>query len=92
MPIVFLLEFFDNVTNYAYSGVKPTALTAECSDRLTALAKPKPTPKGYIEAYLLPKSVSEQALNNHISDRIAELAKPRQNTIILNAAWKNSQK
>ena len=46
------------MTNYAYSGVKPTALTAQCSERLATLARPKNKPTNYIDA-ILPKTVSE---------------------------------
>lgn len=78
------------MTNYAYSGVKPTALTAQCSERLATLARPKNKPTNYINA-ILPKTVSEQALPLHRSDRISNLAKPRHNIILINSAWKNKQ-
>ncbi|CAF0794282.1 unnamed protein product [Rotaria sordida] len=72
-------EFFDNFTNYAYSGVKPTALAAECSNRLIILARPKKTPAGFMSGYILPRDVPEGALRAHITGRIEELAKPRHN-------------
>ncbi|CAF1245950.1 unnamed protein product [Rotaria sordida] len=85
-------EFFDNITNYAYSGVKPAALTARYSQRLAKLAQPKTTPTGYKDAYILPKAVSEQALSVQATDRICELAKPRRGIILLHTTWKNQQK
>ncbi len=81
------VEYFDNITNYAYSGVKTTALTAQCSDRLVELAQPKKRSNSYI----LPRSVSVQALHPQRSDRIDDLAKPRHNIIIINSAWKNKK-
>ena len=77
----FSLEFFDNLTNYAYSGVKYTALTAQCSERLSKLARPKKTPVGYTDAYELPRDVPESALRTHPSKRIEILAKPRHNRL-----------
>jgi len=77
--IIIYIEFFENLTNYAYSGVKSTALTAQCSERTAQLARPKSTPVGYMSAYDLPRAVPESALHAHISKRIDELAKPRHN-------------
>ena len=37
------IEFFDNITNYAYSGVPPGALAARCSEHLEELAQPRRT-------------------------------------------------
>ncbi|CAF2824103.1 unnamed protein product [Rotaria sp. Silwood2] len=85
-------EVFDNITNYAYSGVKSAALTARYSDHLAKLSQPKKTPTGYKEAYILPKAVPEQALCVQPTDRVSELAKPRRNIILLHTAWKNQQK
>ncbi|CAF0890319.1 unnamed protein product [Rotaria sp. Silwood1] len=85
-------EFFDNITNYAYSGVKSAALTARHSDRLVKLSQPKKPPSSYKDAYTLPKTVSEQALSAQATDRVRELAKPRRNIILLHTAWKNQQK
>jgi hypothetical protein len=59
------LEYFDNINNCAYSGVQPTALTAQCSDRLVILAQPKKKPIDYID-------VDKQA---HISDRMSDSAR-----------------
>jgi len=67
------------LTNYAYSGVKRTALTAQCSGRSAQLAQPKGTPIGYRDAYELPRPVPESALRAPLSKRIDELAKPRHN-------------
>jgi hypothetical protein len=81
--VFFRLEFYDNINNYGYTGVKSTALTAQCSDRIIALAKPKKRPN--IDADILPKIVSKSA---HRSD----LAKPRHNIVLISGAWKNKQK
>jgi hypothetical protein len=91
LKIIFL-EFFDNIKNSAYSGVKAAALTTQCSDHLAALAKPKKAPNGYLDAYILPRAVHEQTLRAQISARVCDLAKPRKNTILLNSAWNNKQK
>jgi hypothetical protein len=82
----------DNRLNYGYSGVKATALTSQCSDRLVTLSQPKKISKDYIDAYILPKSVSEQSLHAEVSSRVCELAKPRRNIIILQSAWKIKHK
>ncbi len=87
------IEFFDNITNYAYSGVKSTALKAECSQRLAKLARPKGTPVGYVNAYDLPRAVPESALRAHLSKRIDELAKPRHNKLTYTQSlWQPKQK
>lgn len=78
MIFVFHIEFFDNVHNYAYSGVKSTALTAACSGRLAELARPRKKPFEYLNKFKDPTAVAESALQAHITDRIEELAKPRQ--------------
>lgn len=85
----FCLEFFDNIRNYAYSGVPPNALKGSCTERLRRLAQPKPTPVGYMEGYALPRSVSEQTLNAKLSDRLSQLSKPRRNVLRFNSTWKN---
>ncbi|CAF2118207.1 unnamed protein product [Rotaria magnacalcarata] len=85
-------EVFDNITNYAYSGVKATALTARHSDRVARLAQPKKIPNGYKEPHMLPQQVPEQALNVQVTDRVCQLAKPRQDIILMRAAWKSQQK
>lgn len=66
-------------------------MKAECSARVQKLSQAKPTPHGYVEAYTLPRTVSEQALHATTTDRLEELAKPRRNAIHANAAWKKSR-
>ena len=74
--IFFRLEIFDNVHNYAYSGVTSTALTARCSDRLAALARPK-------------KRVNRKIDPNQVGkDPSGELAQSPSNIVLINAAWK----
>jgi len=81
------------LTNYAYSGVKSTALIAQCSERSTQLARPKATPIGYIDAYELPRTVPESALRARLSKRIDELAKPRHNKdTYVQSLWEDKQK
>ncbi|CAF4819666.1 unnamed protein product, partial [Rotaria sp. Silwood2] len=84
-------EFFDNFTNYAYSGVKSTALTAQCSERLVTLARPKKNPAGFMSGYILPRDVPESALQAHLSDRVEALAKPRHNkNTYTRSLWNNN--
>lgn len=73
----FSIEFFDNFTNYSYSGVNESALTAGCTSRLAHLARPKTAAVGYREAHVLPREVSEGALQARPTNRVNELAKPR---------------
>jgi hypothetical protein len=80
------------LTNYAYSGVKPTALKIQCSDRLAQLARSKPIPIRYRFAYDLPRAVPESALHAHLSKRTDQLAKPRYNKdFYIKALWNNKQ-
>jgi hypothetical protein len=73
--------------------VKTTALTAQCSERLAALARPKKTPVGYRDGYILPKDVPQSALQAHITDRIDTLAKPRYTkSFNMQALWNEKQK
>lgn len=87
------IELFDNRTNYAYSGVKSAALTAECSIRTAKLARPKPAPVGFTPAYDLPRAVPESALRARLSKRIEELAKPKHNKLTYTQSlWYPKQK
>lgn len=85
-------ELLDNRLNYGYSGVKATALTSQCSDRLVTLSQPKKISRDYLDAYILPKSVSELSLHAEVSRRVCELSKPRRNIIFIQSAWKNKHK
>ena len=86
------IEIFDNITNYAYSGVQRSALSARSSDRVDQLSQPKKVPNGYVDAYTLPKLVPEQALRVQATHRTCALAKPRKNIFLLHTAWKKQQK
>lgn len=85
------IEIFDNITNYAYSGVKPSALRYRHTDRLVRLSQPRKLPNGFLGAYMLPKSVPEPALHAKTTNRVRDMAKPRQNTILINEMWKKEK-
>lgn len=70
----FALEIFDNVHNYAYSGVTTGALSARCSERVAALARPKKRVNRKIDVD-----------QDHPSGRVVQ---SHGNIVLINSAWK----
>ncbi|UJR33080.1 hypothetical protein I4U23_020539 [Adineta vaga] len=64
-------------SNPRYSGVTHAAVNADCSERLSDLAKPVPLPKEHQFELPCPRPVSRGALNYHASSKIQDLAVPR---------------
>ena len=61
--------------------MKSGALTAECSEHVKKLSRPKKISPSYLYAYDLPRAVPEGALQASITNRVEDLAKPRHNKL-----------
>lgn len=88
--LLFFEEFFENFTNYSYSNVKPAALTATPSMRVTELSRPKTTPSKYRPPLELPRDVTPSALKARLSRRVNQLARPKHGPETWNKSlWKD---
>ena len=72
-----MLGFDRDYSNPRYSGVSRAAANAECSDRLSDLARPVPLPAEHRYELPCPRPVSRAALSYHASARVQELAEAK---------------
>ena len=72
-----MLGFDRHYSNPRYSGVTRAAAKADCSERLSDLARPVRLPAAHKYELPCPRPISRAALSYHASAKIQELAEAK---------------